>query len=172
MSTYVVLLRGVNVGGKNLLPMRELRTILEENGFKKVKTYIQSGNIILINDTAPDAAIRNLIERHFSFVANVMALSEEEFFRSIENNPYQEYLGKFVHFFFCIGNPEFDEAKLLEFASATESFCLSERVFYLHAPEGIGRSKLAAKIEACLGVPVTARNLNTVNKLKTMLEPE
>ena len=53
--------------------------------------------------------------------------------------------------------------------AASEKFKLEERIFYLHAPDGIGRSKLAAAVEQSLGVVVTARNLNTVNRLISMV---
>ena len=58
-----------------------------------------------------------------------------------------------------------DEERLNQLKSGTEEYALKRNVFYLHAPDGIGRSKLAAQVERCLGVAVTGRNLNTVNKL-------
>jgi len=62
MKTYVVLLRGVNVGGKNILPMKELKVHLERDGFENVKTYIQSGNLILQSSHGPEQVIKALIQ--------------------------------------------------------------------------------------------------------------
>ncbi|MGD8940251.1 MAG: hypothetical protein PVJ72_12780, partial [Gammaproteobacteria bacterium] len=60
--------------------------------------------------------------------------------------------------------------KLIAVKSKSEEFKLHKNVFYLYAPDGIGRSKLAAKVEQCMGLPVTARNWNTVNKLISMVK--
>jgi len=169
MKTYVVLLRGANVGGKNILPMKELKVHLESNGFENVKTYIQSGNLILQSSYNPEQTVKTLIQSHFGFTPEVLALSEDEFNSSAINNPYQEYDGKFVHSYYCKEVPKIDFSKLTKFISATEQYEVLGNVFYLHAPDGIGRSKLVANIEACLGVPATGRNLNTVTKLKAMI---
>jgi uncharacterized protein (DUF1697 family) len=74
-----------------------------------------------------------------------------------------------VHFYFCAGAISLDKQKLAKFASVSERIELIDNVFYLHAPDGIGRSKLGVNIESCLGVSATGRNLNTVNKLVDML---
>lgn len=78
--------------------------------------------------------------------------------------------GKSVHLYFCKEAPTIDKPKLNELASPTESYKLIDNIFYLHAPDGIGRSKLVTKLESCLGVPITGRNLNTVNKLANMVD--
>jgi uncharacterized protein (DUF1697 family) len=169
MKTYIILLRGVNVGGKNLLPMKELSTALESDGFKNVKTYIQSGNIVLKSDKRPENKIAALIQQNFGFTPEVLTLSEEEFKSAISNNPYKEYEGKFVHSYFCKETPKQNTSKLESLVSDTERYKIIDKVFYLHAPDGIGRSKLVAKIEDCLGVPATGRNLNTVNKLEEII---
>ena len=170
MNTYVILLRGVNVGGKNLLPMKELRSLLENAGFENVKTYIQSGNIVLDSTRIPEKVIGSLIQTHFDFTPKIIGLSESEFHRSVSNNPYPEYEGKFVHFYFCKRKPKINSAKIEALISETERYQLIGNVFYLHAPDGIARSKLVAGIEKCLGVPATGRNLNTINKLKEILK--
>jgi uncharacterized protein (DUF1697 family) len=169
MKTYIILLRGVNVGGKNLLPMIELRALLENNGFQNVKTYIQSGNIVLMANQRPRTEIGELIQREFGFTPEILILSEEEFKSAVVNNPYKEYEGKFVHFYFYLETPKLNTSKLDSLASDTERYEITDKVFYLHAPDGIGRSKLVAKLETCLGTPVTGRNLNTANKLEEMI---
>ena len=65
MSTYIVLLRGINLGGNNLLPMKELKVLLENSGFEKVRIYIQSGNIILNYSKNPENDISSLINSKF-----------------------------------------------------------------------------------------------------------
>lgn len=170
MNTYIILLRGINVGGKNLLPMKELRVLLEGAGFENIETYIQSGNIVLKSAKNPEDDIEKLIRNEFGFSPEILVISESEFNVSTLNNPYKEYEGKFVHYYFCKDEPLLDLAKLERLTSKSESHELIGNVFYLHAPDGIGRSKLVANIESCLGVSATGRNLNTINKLKTMVK--
>lgn len=168
MNTYIILLRGVNVGGKNLLPMKELKKALSENGIENVNTYIQSGNILVSSPDNPESKIGSLIESNFGFEPELLSLSNAEFDLAVSNNPFKEFEGKFVHFYFCKEPPELNLTKTQSLSSATEKYKLVNSVFYLHAPDGIGRSKLVSNIEACLGVSATGRNLNTVNKLKEM----
>jgi uncharacterized protein (DUF1697 family) len=94
MDTYIVLLRGINVGGKNILRMKELKVLLESNGFKDVKTYIQSSNIVLQSIRKPGNLISALIKAEYGFSAVMLALSLKEFDISVANNPYQKYEGK------------------------------------------------------------------------------
>ena len=169
MKTYIVLLRGVNVGGKNLLKMKELKQLLEDSNFDNVKTYIQSGNIILSSPQKPNEIVSELINTKFGFHPKIMSLSEKEFNSAVSNNPYKKYEGKFVHIYFCETTPEIDSNKLQKYTSETEKYTLVGNVFYIHAPDGIARSKLVANIESCLGVSATGRNLNTVNKLSEII---
>ena len=84
-------------------------------------------------------------------------------------NPFPSELGKGLHLIFLAGRPPApDLARLHALKAVSEAFLLRDRVFYLYAPDGIGRSQLAAKVEQCLGVVVTARNWNTVQKLLEM----
>ena len=169
MNKYVVLLRAVNVGGKNLVPMKEFKSLLENKGVQNISTYIQSGNIVLQSESSPTQLIQEVIESEFGFMPQVLVLSESEFKQSIENNPFSEGEGKFIHFYYCQDHPAINNEKLQKYCSETEHYQLVGKVFYLHAPSGIGRSKLVANIESCLGVPATGRNLNTVNKIESML---
>jgi uncharacterized protein (DUF1697 family) len=170
VKTYIVLLRGVNVGGKNLLPMKELKAVLENFGFENVTTYIQSGNIILKSTNNPETDISALISSNFSFEPKILTLSKKVFDSAVLNNPYQGFEGKFVHFYFCKESPKVNFEKLKSVVSDTENYKLIGNVFYIHAPGGIARSKLIVNIEKCLGVAATGRNLNTVNKLTDILQ--
>ncbi|WP_348674210.1 DUF1697 domain-containing protein [uncultured Abyssibacter sp.] len=175
MKTYAVLLRGINVGGRNTLPMAELRTLLQALGCEHVQTYIQSGNVIL-RSTATSAALSQEIaqaihERH-GFEPHVLVLAASEVTAAMDANPFAEHASdpKSVHFGFLDSVPPNSDLDGLEAIRApSERFELKERVFYLHAPDGIGRSKLAARSEALLGVPMTDRNLRTMSKIVTML---
>lgn len=177
MTQWIILLRGVNVGGKNILPMKNLRDLLEHLGHTNVKTYIQSGNCILEAETnnADDLAaeISTAIETQFGFVVPVIAISKDRFAICIQDNPYkvEDKDFKTVHFFFLYkpsSHPDFDKLEALR--TEAEDYTLTDKVFYLHAPDGIGRSKLAAKAEACLGVPTTARNLRSVTKIMSLAD--
>jgi len=172
MKKYVILLRGINVGGKNTLPMKALCDLLDAEHYQNVKTYIQSGNVVLSAAQRPDDKLSHMIERRFGFVPAVMSLSEAEFLNAVKRNPFTAEDGKSLHFYFCNTAPRLDAERLQSLAAATERYELVGKVFYLHAPDGIGRSKLAAQVEACLGVPTTARNLNTVNKLVQLLKAD
>ncbi len=170
MKTYILLLRGINVGGKNILPMKELVVLLEKSGFDNVKTYIQSGNVVLQSKKKPSTEIETLISKQFGFKPKILALEKSDFDLSIKNNPYHPEEGKTAHFMFCSKTPKLNVEKLKQLATKSEQFQLIDKVFYLYAPDGIGRSKLAASVESCLGVPTTGRNLNTMNKLKQMVD--
>jgi len=171
MKTWITLLRGINVGGRHIVPMKELRHLLEDNGYANVRTYIQSGNVVLESARKPKDDIGAMIESKYGFKPDVLVLSKEQFAEAIENNPYDVDAGKTVHFFFCTTKPKSVDYDFLESIRAdSESFELVGKVFYLHAPDGIGRSKLVEKLgKAFKGVSMTARNLNTVRKLAEMV---
>ncbi len=172
MNTYIALLRGINVGGHNILPMRDLVGLLEGLGLKQVKTYIQSGNVVFQSD-GPDAAelargISAAIKQAHGFAPQVIVLDLPAFQQALAANPFPagEAEPKTLHLYFLSAiptNPDFDLLNRLK--ADSEQFRLIDAVFYLHAPAGIGRSKLAANVEQALGVPVTARNWRTVSKI-------
>jgi uncharacterized protein (DUF1697 family) len=171
MPTWIGLLRGVNVGG-NRLPMAELRDELVDVGLEKVRTYIQSGNVVF--DASPEmacdlaATLPPRIEARFGFRPRLLVLSADDLRRAIGANPYPEAEAepKSVHLYFLAERPEAVDTKVLDaLRSETERWHLAGRVFYLHAPDGYGTSKLAAQVEKLLGVDATARNWRTVRKL-------
>jgi uncharacterized protein (DUF1697 family) len=148
-ETYVGLLRGINVGGRNVLRMAELRSLREASGLVDVQTYIQSGNVVFRSDAADPGELARTI------AGDVDAAS------------------KTLHLWFLADAPvDPDLARLEEVAAPTERFELAGRVFYLHAPDGIGRSKLAAQVERALDVPATARNGRTVAAVVALAETD
>lgn len=175
MKTYIALLRGINVGGRNSLTMHELAGILKDMGYAEVRTYIQSGNVIFRSATKcssqTGAEIASRIADSHGFEPKVLLLERSELETAITNNPFKAAAGKEMHFFFLDAEPrQPDLQKLTKLKSSSEGFKLLGTLFYLFAPDGIGRSKLAPAVERSLGVAVTARNLNTVNKLMSMIE--
>ncbi|OBS10856.1 DUF1697 domain-containing protein [Acidihalobacter prosperus] len=174
MESQIALLRGINVGGKNNLSMNELVGYFHEKGCHNVQTYIQSGNVVFEHDKtwgASEAAeIAQAIAASKGFSPHILILSAYDWLRVIDDNPFPTDDGKALHCFFLDSTPEQPNlARLDKLKTAAESYRLAGQVFYLFAPDGIGRSKLAAAVESALGIPVTARNFNTVQKLATML---
>jgi len=173
--SYVALLRGINVGGSGVLPMKDLRATFERIGCTDVQTYIQSGNVVCRSSTprADQLAsqLADAITRRHGFTPGVMVLTLKELERAIGNNPFPEAERdpKCLHLFFLAGPAKkADLQGLGAIAAKGERFVLKTKVFYLHAPAGFGRSKLAARAERLLGVPATARNWRTVTALLAM----
>lgn len=171
MKTYIVLLRGINVGGKNLLPMKELVLALDKRKYQHIKTYIQSGNVVLQSQKRPED-IPSIIQERFGIKPAVYVLEESEFNAAVASNPYESPNGKDIHLYFCQNTPNISVVKLDKYKSESEELHIHGKVAYLYAPEGIGRSKLAGNMESCLGVEATGRNLNTVQKLQRMAQNE
>lgn len=177
MKTYIALLRGINVGGNNVLPMKDLVTTLESAGARDVATYIQSGNAVFRSEEQ-DAAllaegIRAAIGERHGFEPRVLVLGSEEMEEAVRSNPFPEAEAepKTLHLYFLAASPERPDLDALEgIKGDRERFVLGDRVFYLHAPDGIGRSRLAANAEKLLGVPATARNWRTVRKVMEMAD--
>jgi uncharacterized protein (DUF1697 family) len=177
MKICIALFRGINVGGKNALPMKELVALLGDLGARKVKTYIQSGNAVFEwkhKDTSQlSNQIRAQIKSRRGFDPYVLLLELEDIERVVQQNPFPEAETDptALHAGFLAAAPERPDLKTLEsLKSDSERFRLIGSVFYLHAPEGVGRSKLAARAERLLGVPMTDRNWRTVRTLWKMAQ--
>ena len=109
MKTYIVILRGINVSGKNILPMVELRELLSSLEFENVQTYIQSGNIILNSELIKEAVVekvKNGIALKFGYDVPVLARTIPEWEKAIENNPYPTENHKIVSFTFLSEEPK------------------------------------------------------------------
>ena len=175
MNTYIALFRGINVGGKSSLPMKELVVILENMGVQRIKTYIQSGNAIFQSDEKSFSQLSKQlaaeIKKRHGFEPHVLILVPDAIEKAMADNPFPEAEAdpSSLHLGFLASVPKSpDLQKLDSLRKESERFYLGERVFYLHAPEGVGRSKLAASAEKLLGVPMTDRNWRTVCKIKEM----
>jgi len=175
MNTYIALLRGINVGGHNKLLMRELVQLLEVLGLENVQTYIQSGNVVFQSERTDrlelSEEIRAAIGEGHGFTPQVFILDRERLQAAMHANPFPEGEDepKTLHLFFLGAIPEDPDLSALETVKAdSERYELIDDVFYLHAPDGIGRSKLAAKVGKGWDVSVTARNWRTVKKIMAM----
>ena len=174
---YVAMFRGINVGGNNLLPMTELVSVLNSLGLSDIKTYIQSGNAMFRSAENNRALLADNIgealQTSHGFRPALMLLNQSEFLTAATANPFPQAADnpKTLHLYFMAeppANPEID--KLDDLRQNGEQFELINQVFYLLAPGGIGRSKLAVNAENLLGTPATARNWRTVSRLLTMIE--
>jgi uncharacterized protein (DUF1697 family) len=175
MQTFIALFRGINVGGNTILPMRDLIETLEGLGLKNVKTYIQSGNVVFqsaqTNAVELSRKISAAIEKAHGLSPQVLLLGIKELQAAIAANPFPqgEREPKSLHLFFLDDVPRQPDLETLEsIKTKSEQFKLINKMFYLYAPDGIGRSKLAAKVEKALGVTVTARNWRTVNEVMSI----
>jgi uncharacterized protein (DUF1697 family) len=176
MHTWIALFRGINVGGNNLIPMKTLVDLMTKAGCIDVQSYIQSGNVLFkhqdINKAELATLLSNLVFQHFGFSPKVLLLDAAEFSVLLANNPFKQAYEqpKNLHVFFLDDSAKSpDIEKINSLKAATEEYHLQAGGFYLYAPDGIGRSTLAAKVEKCLGVATTARNLNTLIKISEML---
>jgi uncharacterized protein (DUF1697 family) len=175
MKTLIASLRGINVVGKNALSMKDLTADLSSLGLRDVRTYIQSGNVVFRSATKDTAALAKKIsveiKRRRAIEPYVIVLSVSQLEKIIAANPFPdaETEPSTLHVNFISAKPSNPNlARLEEVRTKTERFALQREAFYLHAPDGIGRSKLAARIEKVLGVPVTSRNWRTVCKIAAM----
>ena len=164
----IALLRGVNVGGAGRLPMAGLRALLADLGCAHPATYIQSGNAVFRSAAPADelaTAIEEAIAARFGFRPPVFLRDLAAIEATLAACPFTPAKGaeKTVHFFFLDRPaPQADLAALAALKAPDEAFALTEAVFYLSAPSGIGRSRLAAGCGRHFGTAVTARNLRSV----------
>jgi uncharacterized protein (DUF1697 family) len=167
MARQVALLRGVNVGGRNKIPMAELRAVFESLGHTDVSTFIASGNVIFTTaKTISATTIEAAIEQQFSMTITVMLRTPSELAKALKANPFAGADPSTLHLGFMATKPAAATVKQLDAERfAPDEFAIHGRELYLHLPNGLGRSKLPPYIDRRLMVPVTVRNWNTVNKL-------
>ena len=172
MSLWIAFFRGINVGGHNILPMKELKALLEGIGCENVATYIQSGNVVFRHEEQrPDVLelrIGRAVNSKYGFEPQVLLLTFDQLNVASAENPFpaSESEPKTLHLFFLKADADdADWAAIDLVKNDTEQFRLVGRVAYLYAPDGTGRSKLSAKVEKLLDVPATARNWRTVEKV-------
>ncbi len=173
VTTWVALLRGVNVGGKNRLPMIDLRTLLEDLGCRQVRTLIQSGNAVFAaaadrGELLPGQIADGLAER-FGFAVPVVLRSAAELTAVLARNPFIA-AGRdpaTLHVAFLAVRPCAAAVAALDpDRSPPDEFRIDGREVFLHLPNGVARSKLTnAWLERGLGTTSTVRNWTTVGAL-------
>jgi uncharacterized protein (DUF1697 family) len=167
MKRFIILLRGINVSGKNKLPMADLRDLLNALEFKNVQTYIQSGNIILDTDKSKIEVCQNIKEgvlSKFGYDVPVLARTISEWEKVISKYPFSIENEKIVAFTFLnIGTKEL----VIEIKNIGEDqYKIVDDVVCLNCPKGFGQTKLTNNvIEKKLNVIATTRNLRTTLKL-------
>lgn len=169
---YAAFLRGINVGGKTIIKMEELRKAFSSLGLTDVKTYIQSGNVVFETDETDEAKltkqIENAVETNF-FKTPVMIRSIDEIKDAIANNPFadEQFEDKLFHIVFLAEKLSDEKAEmLLSNNRDTEKFAVRNREVYCLLRDGVADSLLGKKfIDNKLKVAATARNWRTVNKI-------
>jgi uncharacterized protein (DUF1697 family) len=172
VARHVVLLRGINLGSHNRVSMPKLRELLEEGGFDDVKTYLQSGNVVLSSTKKADDVrrrVERLVSKELGLDIDVVVRSRAELAKVVRRDP----LGKVAknpkryQVSFLAGRPPAGlKGKLDAAALEPERFVISGREIYAWHPEGVARSKLWALLAGKqLGVTATSRNWTTVTKL-------
>lgn len=179
MSKQIALLRGINVGGKNKVPMAGLRTALTDRGFRGVVTYVASGNVVFDDPGTPPeetaAAVEAVVEGEFGLRTGVVVRTRDEIAAVVAANPLPEGAAepaRFLAVFLSEPAPEDAWFRTADRAAyAPDRYEIGDRVVYVWCPGGLGRSKLAADFSGRkLAVTATARNWNTVLKLLALAD--
>jgi uncharacterized protein (DUF1697 family) len=170
MTVFVLLLRAINVGGTGKLPMTELKRLSEKAGFRRVRTYIASGNVVAERDgsgtqakAALEAELRAYAGKPAGKPISVIVRTGAEMSEVVANNPFADRSASRTVAIFLDAAPAGDALSGVT-GRADEELRLGAREIYVHYPDGIGRSKL--RIPAARDG--TARNMNTVARLAAM----
>ncbi|HZK85352.1 MAG TPA: DUF1697 domain-containing protein [Desulfosporosinus sp.] len=179
MTIYIALLRGINVGGKNIIKMAELKRILETIGLQELQTYIQSGNVLFKSDECEESLrkkIEHQIRENFGFSVPVVLRTSTELERIISSCPFSEqevseaesseaesqYISLLTH------APLPENIELLNaYRSESDEYRIVGREVFLLFHHSIRNSRLANNLKK-LDVPSTVRNWKTINKLAAL----
>jgi uncharacterized protein (DUF1697 family) len=174
MPTHVALLRGINVGGRSRVAMADLRSVLESLGYEDVATYVQSGNVVFTAESVDAAALSAAIADRLGVSPAVVVLTRDELERVVAANPWPEVTdGTRLHVVFSEDEPDAAVvAAAVEKVGGDDEARIAGGTLYLHTPNGIGRSKLAAELARRGPRDGTARNWKTVTALQSMLSDE
>lgn len=171
METYIILLKGVNVGGNNRIKMAEFREKLQKKGFKNVKTYIQSGNIVLSYDSSIDEVktrVVDVLTQDYGYTVSVLVFTLQQFEDILAKCPYDAPENdKKVYFSFLEKIPEANLLKEFESISfPDELFQMGEHCVYLLFQSGYSKANMSNTfIIKKLKVAASTRNLKTVKKI-------
>ena len=166
MPVFVALLRAVNVGGTGKLPMSDLKGLCEKAGFRNVRTYIASGNVVAERDGSEaeaKAALEAELRAYAGKAIGVIVRTGAEMARVVALNPFPDRAANLTAAMFLDRAPPSNTLSEIK-GQANEEVRLGAREIYVHYPDGMGRSKL--RIPAARDG--TARNMNTIAKLAAM----
>jgi uncharacterized protein (DUF1697 family) len=169
---HVALLRGINVGGKNVLPMKDLAALFVDAGCTDVRTYIQSGNVVYSASAAvarkAPALVEAAIAKRFGFAVPIQTRSVEELRAVVAGNPLlASHEPDDLHVIFLAQEPTTKQAGDLDpNRSPGDTFVVRGREIYVACPNGVGNSKLTnAWFDSRLATVSTGRNWRTTQKL-------
>ena len=177
MTTFIALLRGINVGGNNKVPMADSRELVRGIGFENVQTYVQSGNLVFSAAEENPETVRHHLEstvaERFGSAVKVMVLTRAEINNAVRSNLYAKITTQPTKLHLGFMDTEPDLAALEALRSkphGTDQWTSMGRFLYLHAPDGMGRSALAAFVERTVKVVVMFRDWRTVLMLGELAE--
>jgi uncharacterized protein (DUF1697 family) len=179
MAVIISMLRGVNVGGHNMIKMDALRALYESLKLRDPHTYVQSGNVVFRTDERDlvqlSRRIENGIERSFHFRPDVIVRTIAELRDAIARNPFATRRGiepSKLLVTFLAGDPSAEaREKVLKIKTDPDELSISGREVYIYYPAGMGRSKLSwIAVANALKTSGTGRNWNSVTKLLEIAE--
>jgi uncharacterized protein (DUF1697 family) len=174
MTTFISILRGINVGGHHAIKMDALRKLFNDLGFINVQTYIQSGNVIYQSKKTGTEKINEVIQKsikhQFGFDVPVITLSLDELTKISESNPFVKDKTKdisFLHVTFLSGKPKDEDInKIKEHDFRPDEFKHIDKAIYLYCPNGYAKTKLSNTFfEKKLKASATTRNWKITNDL-------
>ena len=174
MPVYIAMLRGINVSGQKIVKMDDLRASFEALGFGRVKTYVQSGNVVFQAPKASEAGLTAKIAKQilgdFGYDVSVLIRTPAELEAILKSNPFAKYAGgdeSRLYVTFLSGPAPRGAGDMLQpLATASEQIAVDGRAVYLHCPNGYGNTKVSnTAIEKKLSLSATTRNWRTVNAL-------
>lgn len=177
MGTYVLLLRGINLGPGTAVGMADLRELITGLGHTGVRTHLRSGNVVLTSDAAPGELADQVeveLAVQLGLTVPVLVRTRDEWARIVAGNPVPEGAADPARYLvmFLSGTPDLAAVSTVNPDDhLPDRFQVRGREIYQWSPNGVSKTKLSTAFwERRLGVTVTARNWNTITALMTMLD--
>ncbi len=175
-TSYIALLRGINVGGHKKVPMAELKRFAEDLGFQNPQTYIQSGNLVFKHKADQgkiEITLEKAIAQHFGFAVDIIVRSATEWDKICAKFPFATAAKTRAHLV-MLGLAKNKiaagaEAKILPYAKNGEKIKIIGNALWIDFAQSVGKSKITPQnLDRALGSPVTMRNWRTVLQLQEM----
>ena len=171
MNTFIVFLRGINVGGHNKIAMQDLRQMLLDLGFDNPKTYIQTGNVIIKTDLSNKLIIASKIEmsifEYFGLNIPTLIKTAAELSLILQNCPFSEHEKPISYFALLFNNATQQQVEALSsYEFSNEKFVLIDQCVYLFSSIGYGKTKANNNFfEKKINIRATTRNFKTLKKV-------